>query len=133
MHDIEDTVCKVRKRPRETQNNKRNVNLVWKTKHEAEIAIPKVIDDYNHWMGGVDLADQHIAHYCPKLKCYRTWMPLFVQIINIVRSNSYIAQKNVKEQRGEKPQRHRAFILDFIQEMMERNKPAGSAPAKKKR
>ena len=123
----------MRERPRETQNNKRNVNLVWKAKHEAEIEIPKVIDDYNHWMLGVGLADQHIAHCCPKLKCYRTWMPLFLQIINIVRSNSCIAQKNVKEQRGEEPQSHRLFILDFIQEVMKRNAPAGPAPAKKKR
>ena len=56
-------------------------------------------------------------------------MPLFMQLINIARANSYVAQKNVKKQRGEKQE----FIMDFIVAMVERNKPAGPAPKKKKR
>ena len=60
-------------------------------------------------------------------------MPLFMQLINIARANSYVAQKNVKKQRGEERQGHEGFIMDFIVAMVERNKPAGPAPAKKKR
>ena len=133
MHDVEDKVSRNRKRPRETPNNKKNVRLVWKEASRAEIEAPMVIDDYIHWMLGVDLADQLIAHYCMKLRCRRTWMPLFMQLINIARTNSYVAQKNVKKQRGEKHQGHEEFILDFIVAMVERNKPAGPAPKKKKR
>ena len=133
MHDVEDKVSRNRKRPRETPNNKKNVRLVWKEASRAEIEAPVAIDDYNHWMLGVDLADQLIAHYCMKLGCRRTWMPLFMQLINIARANSYVAQKNVKKQRGEKRQGHEGFIMDFIVAMVERNKPAGPAPAKKKR
>ena len=133
MHDVEDKVSRDRKRPRETPNNKKNVRLVWKEASRAEIEIPMVIDDYIHWVLGVDLADQLIAHYCMKLGCRRTWMPLFMQLINIARANSYVAQKNVKKQRGEEHQGHEGFIMDFIVAMVERNKPAGPAPAKKKR
>ena len=25
--------------------------------------LPKVIDDYSYWMGGVDIADQRISYY----------------------------------------------------------------------
>ena len=133
MHDVEDKVSRDRKRPRETPNNKKNVRLVWEEASRAGVETPMVIDDYIHWVLGVDLADQLIAHYCMKLGCRRTWMPLFMQLINIARANSYVAQKNVKKQRGEEHQGHEGFIMDFIVAMVERNKPAGPAPTKKKR
>ena len=27
------------------------------------IHIPKLVDEYNHWMGGVDIVDQRIVYY----------------------------------------------------------------------
>ena len=52
--------------------------------------IPRAIDDYNHWMCGVDLADQKISYYHPDLRCSRNWIPMFIQLLSMIRLNSYI-------------------------------------------
>ena len=58
-----------RRRPRINPINKNNVAHVWGNKHRRKISIPVIINDYNHWMNGVDIADQLIANYRPKLRC----------------------------------------------------------------
>eukprot|EP00171_Calliarthron_tuberculosum_P022482 IDg22482t1 len=40
------------------------------------IKVLRFIDDYGHWMAGVDLADQLISYYASDLRCRRTWMPM---------------------------------------------------------
>ena len=55
-----------------------------------EIKIPKVIDDYNHWMGGVDKADQLISSYRPNVRCRRVWMPMIFHAMDVLRINAYI-------------------------------------------
>ena len=69
LHRIDDIVKNVRRKPRITQKNKAHVEKVWGKLGKIIIGIPKLIDDYNHWMGGVDLADQRIAYYMPDLCC----------------------------------------------------------------
>ena len=49
------------------------------------VKIPQIINDYNHWMLGVDLVDQLIAYYRPKIRCRCTWMPLFLHGADIIR------------------------------------------------
>jgi hypothetical protein len=77
VHDGNKTVNRNRKRPRQTATNWTHLQTVWGSEAVRNITIPKVIDDYNHWMCGVDKADQLIAYYRPNLRCRRTWMPLF--------------------------------------------------------
>ena len=57
------------------------------------IWIPKLIDDYNHKMGGVNLFDQCIAYYQPNVPYQRNWVLLFVQIMDIIHNNSYMVHK----------------------------------------
>ena len=63
VHTVGNIVTRSRTKPRETGLNKRHVDLVWGTIVRAMIAIPTLIDHYNHWMGGVDLVDQRVAYY----------------------------------------------------------------------
>lgn len=81
IHDRTDTVPKERRKPRTTLTNKNHVESVWKDRSSVKITIPQVIDDYNHWMLGVDLADQYMAYYSPNLRYRRTWMPLMGQAL----------------------------------------------------
>ena len=83
-----------RRRPRKTQKNQSHAENVWGSKGKVNIMIPKLIDDYNHWMGGVDLYDQHISYYHPNIRCRRNWVPTFIQMLSIIRSNSYIVHKS---------------------------------------
>ena len=48
----------VRKRPAKTSTNGRIVRRVFGDDHKKKLQIPCFIDDYNHHMGGVDLANQ---------------------------------------------------------------------------
>ena len=70
MHKIGAVIKRRQKRPRVTLLNKRHVNTIWGTEGVADIFIPTLIDDYNHWMGGVDLSDQRISYYHADLQCY---------------------------------------------------------------
>ena len=66
-------------------------------------------------MGGVDLADQRIAYYHPNLRCRRNWMPMFLQIVSIVRSNSYIVYKDFKKKKAIS---HKSFTMATINALM---------------
>ena len=91
LHKIGNEIKRKRKRPRVTQNNRNHVKEIWGDKGATDIKIPTLIDDYNHWMGGVDVADQQISYYHPsKLVCYRNWIPIFIQLLSIIRNNAYI-------------------------------------------
>ena len=86
-------IKRVRRKPRITNNNRAHVEEIWGKDGKKEIFIPVLIDDYNHWMGGVDLSDQRIAYYQPDLRCRRTWIPLFIQLLSLTRNNAYHVHK----------------------------------------
>ena len=115
LHRVEQTILRKRRRPRMTDKNKAHVREVWGNEGVKKIKIPTLIDDYNHWMGGVDLADQRIAYYQPDLRCHRNWIPMFIQILSIIRSNSYIVYRSCSVM---KPMTHKQFTLEMISALM---------------
>ncbi|CAG8759333.1 13744_t:CDS:2, partial [Acaulospora morrowiae] len=75
IHKINGDEWKVicnRRRPRETSSNANMVYQVFGNASRKELAIPKIIDDYNHYMGGVDIADQLRGYYNCQLTVRRT-------------------------------------------------------------
>ena len=68
IHTGREKIARARCKPRPTNTNRNHSNAVWGSRGVTEIEIPGVIDDYNHWMGGVDKADQLIAHCRPSLR-----------------------------------------------------------------
>jgi hypothetical protein len=70
----QDTIIKPRKRP---QKKTKQIRKIWGDVYVKSLPIPVYIDDYNHNMGSVDLADQYRASYAEKRRNCRTWMPLF--------------------------------------------------------
>ena len=94
VHKAGQIIERCRRRPRKTLKNKAHVDRIWGQQGKVDIWIPKLIDDYNHWMGGVDLCDQHISYYHPNIRCRRNWVPMFIQMLSIIRSNSYIVHKS---------------------------------------
>ena len=85
------------------------------------ISIPRVINDYNFWMGGVDKTDQMISYYIPNLRCRRNWMPMFVHLLAMVRTNSYIAIKHCNDKiMKDKNYDGKKFTMDFISALMRR-------------
>ena len=49
-----------------------------------------MVDDYNHFMNGVDIADQLRAKFNTQQRTARTWMPLFYQLLDTTIVNAYI-------------------------------------------
>ena len=83
------------------------------------IEIPKVIDDYNHWMGGIDRNDQLISNYRHQLHCKRIWMPLMLHSLDVLHVNAHLVhvgfQTDVNNQLEQKE-----FILSLVEIMQER-------------
>ncbi|CAB5337296.1 unnamed protein product [Rhizophagus irregularis] len=67
----ENRIERIRHRPRETSTNAVKVRAVFGTASKKSLPIPVVIDDYNHFMGGVDIADQLRGYYGTQLPDFR--------------------------------------------------------------
>lgn len=59
---------------------------VWKTL----LDIPVCINDYNHHMGGVDIAEQYRSYYDTQLMSRRTWFPIFICCTDTALINAFI-------------------------------------------
>jgi Transposase IS4 len=59
----DDLVIRTRKRPAQTSTNAAIVRPVFGDEYTKDLAIPNLIDAYNHHMGGVDIANQLRATY----------------------------------------------------------------------
>ena len=62
MHELDETTVCVRKKPQVTTVNKKNLSQTWDDSATKAIEIPQCVDNYNHWMGGVDVADQLVSN-----------------------------------------------------------------------
>jgi hypothetical protein len=58
IHTVNDFVARQRKRPAKTSTSARIVRRVFGEDLIKELEIPVFIDDYNHNIGGVDIANQ---------------------------------------------------------------------------
>ena len=117
LHDGKEKIERERKKPRINQKNKAHVESIFGKEHKQKIFIPGFIDDYNHWMLGVDKSDQLIAYYRPKLRVRRYWMAMFFHCLDVVRINSFIVFKNVTQQPKYK---HKTFLRDFVDALIGR-------------
>ena len=66
-----------RRRSRETSTNAAKIQVVFGPEFKKKLKILKVIDDYNHYMNGVDIADQLRSYYSTQKVAQRNWMPFF--------------------------------------------------------
>jgi hypothetical protein len=97
VNTVNDFREKVRKRPARTLTNGRIVRQVFGDEPTKELRIPCFIDDYNQYMGGVDLANQFREAYKTHQITQRNWWLLFYWLIDIVCVNAYrLYQLSVK-------------------------------------
>jgi hypothetical protein len=89
VHRLEDFRDKVRKRPAKTSTNGRIVRQVFGKEPTKSLQIPSIIDDYNQFMGGVDLANQFRESYETHKPTLRNWWPLFYWFIDVICINAY--------------------------------------------
>ena len=71
---------------------------------EVYVCIPQIVDYYNHWICGIDMAHKKIRYYNPYLHWRRIWIPMFIQLFLIIIFNSYI--RYVSHYKGTKHYKH---------------------------
>ena len=118
MHTPDKTVSRVRKKPRVNAVNKANLNRIWGEIFPRMIEIPKVIDDYNHWMGGVDQNDQLISNYRHQLHCKLIWMPLMLHSLDVLCVNAYLAHVGLQTEVNNWLEQ-KEFILSLVEILQE--------------
>ncbi|CAG8816529.1 24477_t:CDS:2, partial [Cetraspora pellucida] len=89
--------------PHITSTNARKVHQVFGDNVRKELKIPKLIDDYNHYMKGVDIADQLRSYYNCQLTAHHTWFPLFFWLLDttldLIQENLKITTKKITRKR----------------------------------
>jgi hypothetical protein len=77
VHSVGDehTIIRSRRRPQVTSTNGLMVRKVFGDHARKELPIPIFIDDYNHYMGGVDIADQLRSYYSTQRTSFAVGSP----------------------------------------------------------
>lgn len=72
------------------------------------LPIPNIVDDYNQFMGGVDIADLLRAVYTTHMSTRRTWISLLFWMPDTAVTNSFLNFRNLNDDWRNK---HRDFSL----------------------
>ena len=87
-----------RKRPAATSTNAAIARAPFGTDIKKQLEIPVAINDYNHYMGSVDMANQYRASYEIHRKTNRSWFPLLFFFLDAAIVNAYRIQYIYKQQ-----------------------------------
>ena len=118
IHTVEydaDFVERNRKRPRIHQHNKKSVLDVFGNASVKNLRIPRVIDDYNYNMNGVDVADQLRSYYDTHIVTRRNWYPIFFWILDTCIINAFIMSKSIA---STKHLSQKEFRMDIANELI---------------
>ena len=77
VHKDDDWIEHVQKHPSKTSTNTATAQKSFDNKPIAKLKIPRLIDDYNYYISGVDIANQLRAVYETHHKLFHSWWPLF--------------------------------------------------------
>jgi len=60
---------------------------------QETIQIPKIINDYSNFMGGVDVVDQHLVYYAIGHRGVKWWRRIFYRLLEMAIVNAYTVYK----------------------------------------
>ena len=84
-----ETVRRLRRRPARTATNARTSRAIFGESATKELVIPAFIDMYNHYMNGVDNADQLRSYYSTQRVHFKSWKPLWHFLLDTTVVNCY--------------------------------------------
>lgn len=65
--------------------------------HIRDLPIPVAIDDYNRFMGGVDIADQLRAGFSTQQRGVKPWRPLFYWLLDSTIINAFTLSEHQRK------------------------------------
>jgi Transposase IS4 len=125
----DDTIERLRKRPSPTSTNARIVRPVFGDLPFKWLHIPRAIDDYNHYMNGVDRSNQ-LRKNLTVHRAYerRVWRPLWYYILDVCAVNGYLIWKGNTGDRAKRGQRR--FRGPLIKALLNTPYPEVQKPAR---
>ena len=84
-----ESVLRNRRRPAKSATNSRTSKKVFGDSLTKKLLIPRFIDDYNYFMGGVDIADQLKSYYNTQRKHHKNWKPLWHFLFDTTITNCF--------------------------------------------
>ena len=131
IHDGKQQVERLRRRPALTSTNARTSRAPFGNLAVKKLPIPDFIDLYNHFMNGVDVADQLRCYYDTQRVHLKTWKPLWHFLLDTTIVNSYKII-NTTELRPyaelRKHGSHKLFRMDLVQELYDHSTRVASPP-----
>jgi hypothetical protein len=100
LHSADSFVPCKRRRPGKTSTNRAIARRAFGKEVTKELEIPIFINDYNHYINGVDLVNQYRSFYEVYLKGYCNWLSLLYFFINAAVVNAWRIQYIYKQQHG---------------------------------
>ena len=96
--------------------------------HTRLLPIPSAIDDYNYYMGGVDIADKLRAKFSTQQRGVKPWRPLFYwlldsTIINAFRLSEHQRKSKLGSGIDKMHSAHRAFREALVSELLKNPVP----------
>ena len=79
-----------RRRPTQTSTNARTSRMPFGDAVVKDLAIPDYIDMYNHFMNGVDVADQLRSYYNTQKSHWKSWKALWHFLLDTTITNAYL-------------------------------------------
>ena len=89
VHEASSLVTSKRNRPGATSTNIKITREVFGDSPFKFLEIPSFIDDYNHYMNSVNLANQYRQAYDTQKIAYRIWIPLLHWVLDQAAINAY--------------------------------------------
>ena len=89
VSDGQEKIRRLRRRPAKTATNARTSRAMFGESATKELEIPAFIDMYNHYMNGVDNADQLRSYYSTQRVHLKNWKPLWHFLLDTTVVNSY--------------------------------------------
>lgn len=131
VHHGLETVIRNRKRPKNADSH---IQAAWGDSYAMDKPIPVFIDDYNHSMNMVDVADQIRVSHATKRKCFKTWAPLWHYILDTTMGNAakIWTSTGLFTVGPHHEGLHRAFRLDVAKALMKLGR-SSAAPQPKQR
>lgn len=118
---VENHILRSRHRPGITSTNTKIVRPIFGGNHTRMLLIPVLINMYNLFMGGVDIADQRWSYWPTQLRVSRNWLPLFFWCLDTAIINAFILYRIVNITSGvlaKNIMSHRQFREKLYQELI---------------
>ena len=109
VHTGKEIVERLRRRPATTATNARTSRLLFGDKPVKSLAIPQFIDMYNHFIGGVDQADQLRSYYSTQHRHNKNWKALWHFLLVTTMTNYFKIAHCTSDNPWGKPKDHEAY------------------------